>query len=46
MHNLLECSSNYSDTTSSLCFYTKDEATNFNNAIADNDKVSKSIKLN
>ena len=30
MCNLLECSSNYSDTTGSLWFYSKDEATNFN----------------
>ena len=30
MYNLLECDSNYSDTTGSLLFYSKDEATNFN----------------
>ena len=36
MYNLLECSSSYSDTTSSLWFYFKDEATNFNDNIADN----------
>ena len=29
MYNLLEYSSNYSDTTGSLWFYYKDEATNF-----------------
>ena len=30
MYNLLEYSSNFSETTGSLWFYTKDEATNFN----------------
>ena len=30
MYNLIECSSNYSKTTGSLCFYYKNEATNFN----------------
>ena len=30
MHNLIEYSSNYSVTTGSLWFYSKDEATNFN----------------
>ena len=29
-YNLIECSSNYSKTTGSLWFYSKDEATNFN----------------
>ena len=29
MHNLIEYSSNYSETTGSLWFYSKDEATNF-----------------
>ena len=29
MHNLLQCSTNYSDTTGSLWFYFKDKATNF-----------------
>ena len=39
IYNLLEYSSNYSDPTSSLRFYFKDEAANFNNAItADDDK--------
>ena len=32
-------SSNYSDTTGSLWFYSKDEATTFNTKIADNNKV-------
>ena len=36
MYNLLECSSNYSHTTGSLWFYSKDEATNFNADIAHN----------
>ena len=35
MHNLLEYSSNYSCTAVGLWFYSKDEATDFNNAIAD-----------
>ena len=30
MYNLVEYSSNYSDTTGSLWFYSKDEAANFN----------------
>ena len=33
MYNLLEYRSNYSDTTGSLCFYSKDEANKFNAAI-------------
>ena len=31
MHDLLQYSSNYSDAADSLWFYSKDEATNFNN---------------
>ena len=31
MKNLIEYSSNYSETTECLWFYSKDEATNFNN---------------
>ena len=34
MYNLIECSSNYSETTESLWFYSKDELTDFNNNIA------------
>ena len=34
MYNLIEYSSNYSETTGSLWFYSKDEATNFNVDIA------------
>ena len=30
MYNLIEYSSNYSETTGSLWFYSKDEGTNFN----------------
>ena len=40
MYNLIEYSSNYSETTGSLWFYSKDEATSFNADIAnDNDKL-------
>lgn len=37
MYNLLEYRSNYSDMTGSLWFYSKNEATNFNNNIANID---------
>ena len=30
MYNLIDYNSNYSETTASLWFYSKDEATNFN----------------
>ena len=43
MYNLLEYSSSYSDTTCSLCLYSKDEAVNFNADIA-NDYAFKPIK--
>ena len=43
MYNLLEHSPNYSDTTGSLWFYSKDEATNFDNDIANTDNF-KSFK--
>ena len=33
MYNIIEHSSNYSETTESLWFYSKDEATNFNNNV-------------
>ena len=33
MYNMMEHSSNYSETTGSLWFYSKDESTNFNNDI-------------
>ena len=34
MYNLIEYSSNYFETIGSLWFYSKDEATNFNNNIS------------
>ena len=37
MYNLIEYSSNYSETTGSLWFYSKDEAFNFNNDIENTD---------
>ena len=37
MYNLIKCSSNYSDSTGSLRFYSKDEATNFGNDIVNTD---------
>ena len=37
IYNLIEYSSNYSETTGSLWFYSKDEATNFNADIANTD---------
>ena len=37
MSNLIKYSSNYSETTGSLCFYSKDEKTNYNNNIASTD---------
>ena len=37
MYNLIKLSSNYSDTTGSLWFYSKDEATNFNNDVVNTD---------
>ena len=36
MYNLMKYSSNYSETTESLWFYSKDEATNFNTNVANN----------
>ena len=43
MFNLLECSSNYSETTDSEQVYSKDEATNFN-ADFENTNAFKSLK--
>ena len=37
MYNLIEYSSNYSETTGRLWFYSEDEASNFNNNIANTD---------
>ena len=36
MYSLIEYSSNYSETTGSLCFYSEDEAINFNADIKNN----------
>ena len=36
MYNLIEYNSNYSEATGSLWFYSKDEATDFNADIANN----------
>ena len=36
MYNLIDYSSSYSETTGSLWFYSKDEATNFNSDITNN----------
>ena len=47
MYNFLEDSSDYSNTTGSLWFYSKDEASQFSNDIVDsNDFKFLSIKLN
>ena len=43
MYNLIEYSSNYSETTGSLWFYSKDEATDFN-AVIGNDNSFKSFE--
>ena len=43
VYNLIEYSSNYSETTASLWFYSKDESTNFNADIV-NDDHFKSFK--
>ena len=43
MYNLMEYSSNYSEITESFCFYSKDEATDFINNMANTDN-SKSFK--
>ena len=39
MYSLIEYSSNYSETTGSLLFYSKDEATNFNVDITNNNNA-------
>ena len=47
MYNLIVYSSNYSETTGSIWFYSKDEAINFNVSIAnDNNFESFKYKLN
>ena len=40
MYNLIEYSLNYSETTGSLWFYSKDQATNFNADIANNNNFN------
>ena len=42
MYNLLECNSNYSDTTGSLWSYSKDETNNSNVYIAENNAFKSS----
>ena len=39
MYNWIEYSSNYSETTGSLWFYSKDEATDFNAVIANTNNL-------
>ena len=47
MYNLIECSSNYSETAGNIWFYLKDEATNFNNKIENTDVLNlSSVRLN
>ena len=43
MYNLIEYSSKYSETTESLWFYSKDEATNLNNNIENTDEFKRLI---
>ena len=43
MYNFIECNSNYSETTGSLWFYSKDKATDFNADIVNNNNF-KSFK--
>ena len=45
MYNLTEYSSNYSKSTGSLWFYSKDEATDFNANIANTDDFKYKAKL-
>ena len=46
MYNLMGYGSNYPETTRTLWFYSKDEATNFNADIANNNFISLNIRLN
>ena len=46
IYNLKEHSWNYSETTESLWFHSKDEAGNFDNNIANSDNFKSSTKLN
>ena len=45
MYNLIEYSSNYSKSTGSLWFYSKDEATDFNVNITNTDDFKYKAKL-
>ena len=45
-YNLIECSSNFSGTTGSLQFHSNDEATDFNQVIANNNLNLLNIMLN
>ena len=45
MYNLIEYSSNYSKSTGSLWFYSKDEATDFNVNITNTDDIKYKAKL-
>ena len=40
MYNMIEYSSNHSETTGSLWFYSKDEATNFNADIVNDNNIN------
>ena len=44
IYNLIEYSSNYSETKESLCFHSKDEATNFNADVANDGKFKSNFK--
>ena len=46
MYNLIEYSSNGSERTGRLWFYSKDEATNFNEDIANDNDFKSFIRLN
>ena len=45
IHSLIEYSSNYSDATGRLWFFSKDEATNFNANIANNNNINYKAKI-
>ena len=41
MYNLIQCSSNYSETAGIFWFYSKDEAINFNGDITSTERLNK-----
>ena len=43
MYDLKECSSNYSDATDSIWFYSKDEPANFNVEIKNTDTLKSEV---